>query len=166
MKTLIVIFILLSVYPSYARLGETEAQIEARYGKVISVKAGDTTRDTKNAYYHNGIYITVVFLDGKSSCEGYCKAYLSSTEIQALLDVNSLGHTWKKRSKLVRGLDLEYWELSNLFKTYAIASVTNQYTTYATLTIQSNEYGNLKAKLEDENIRKRDAEAVKPLKDF
>jgi hypothetical protein len=89
---------LLGVSPLYARLGETPARIEARYGAPIKVENGKCSRDFKCSYAHGGFTITVQFLDDKSECEDYSKDGnpISEAQIQKLLEVNRRGGKWNR----------------------------------------------------------------------
>jgi hypothetical protein len=81
---------------AFACIGETEAQIEKRYGKPGEV-------DTKTpvgkvvTYQSNGCSINVVFVDGISQAENIRKdkgAPFSADEIKILLENNGAGRQW------------------------------------------------------------------------
>lgn len=66
MKNLFFVLMLIST-TAQAKLGDTVAQIEARYGKAIT-NAEPITAGAKR-YKYEGYEIEVVFLNGKSCCE-------------------------------------------------------------------------------------------------
>ena len=89
---------LLPASRAVARVGETEAQVEARYGKPY---ARDVQRGSLRlfAYRKDDMEIGVIYQDGKSAAELYSKrdkSALSDTEIRVLLDANSAGASWVK----------------------------------------------------------------------
>jgi hypothetical protein len=101
---------------AFARLGETEAQCEQRYGKPAqSTNVGAI----KNSVYHfRSFQIIVSFEDGKSKSEAYAKedsAEISNGEITALLDANSGGAPWIEKES---GLDKVYAGAGDLFASY------------------------------------------------
>jgi hypothetical protein len=76
---------------AFARIGETERQIEARYGKPTQ-----TFRATK-AYFYKDFFIVVAFDNGKSGIEVYQKrnaSPMTAVEIGTLLDTNGGGTKW------------------------------------------------------------------------
>lgn len=84
---------------SFARIGETQEQVEARYGKSVML-VSNKPRERIFTYSSKGLNILVVYFDGKSSMETYKaekgSSALSDVVIQALLEVNSGGMTWAK----------------------------------------------------------------------
>ncbi len=105
-----ILLILLSVAPIYARIGETEAQIQKRYGKCLKV-IGDSSVQRAMIYTANGYLILVVYLDGTSESEVFRKengAPFSSDEVRLLLQNNSGGKTWTDMTK--KGVtDIQEW---------------------------------------------------------
>jgi hypothetical protein len=93
--------LILSVHQAHARLGETAAELEARYGHSIGqrLERGEESR----VYKYEDFSIKVTFLNGKSAQEIYIhqdrKTPLSEKEIQSFLDLNSMGKRWEKYSK-------------------------------------------------------------------
>jgi hypothetical protein len=107
------ISVLIAVNQLHARLGESEAQIEERYGKpaaveIIGLKAYDKSaleerlRDDKSysefgckTYYYsfNGVRTSVRFLNNVSVAETYWKKY-SLGELQAILQLNDKDAKW------------------------------------------------------------------------
>jgi hypothetical protein len=85
-----------------ARVGETKAEIEARYG--VSQVEGPKVAPAQQClvYRKNGFVIGVQFLDGVSACEHVVRpdptddrgAVLSAEEVAAFLDANKGGSTW------------------------------------------------------------------------
>jgi hypothetical protein len=80
----------------FARIGETEAQIEKRYGKPTS-SFGST-----KAYLHRDFFIIVTFDNGVSGIETYEKrnrGAISALNIRKLLDANGGGNKWHKSNR-------------------------------------------------------------------
>jgi len=89
--------IVIAVSSCFARIGETKAEIEARYGKALSSSSGPGTPIF--LYRKSGMQIGVVFIKGKSAAEFYSridKHGLSENEIKLLLDANSFNGQWVK----------------------------------------------------------------------
>lgn len=84
-----------------AILGETKAQIEARWGEPVEIRGYP---DERTYTYRTGPFqVEVVFLDGVSQFEHYRhpgkwseSALLDEAEIQELLQRNSSGQKWKR----------------------------------------------------------------------
>jgi hypothetical protein len=97
MKTYFVaISLLILVSHAFARIGETEQQIEARYGKSIRTLESGNQPLTK-AYRSSDLSIAVTYIDGVSQSEMFCKqdgSELSSNEIAVLLEANVAGSKW------------------------------------------------------------------------
>ena len=88
---------------AFGRIGETEAQIEKRYGKPTP-----SSSSTK-AYFHRGLFIIVAFDNGVSGIETYEKrdgASMSAAEIRQLLDANGDGTKWQ--GPIRNGLEARY----------------------------------------------------------
>jgi len=88
--------------PSHARIGETEREIEARYGAPVQKPKKETGREKSRTYRFGGLEITVTFLDRKSQREDYIKlngGKFGSDEIQEFLKANSKGAEWKNTSE-------------------------------------------------------------------
>jgi hypothetical protein len=82
--------------PAFARIGETEAQIEKRYGKAAS-----GSRTTK-AYFHKDLFVIVTFDNGVSGIETYQKrdrGTLTAGEISSLLEMNGGGMNWRQEKR-------------------------------------------------------------------
>ena len=107
----IILFGLVSVAPAHARIGETEAQIQKRYGKPLKV-IGDSPAQRAITYRVHTYYVLVVFLDGKSECETYAKqdgGPFSSDEVRILLQNNSDGKGWTDMTKKETKDIQEWW---------------------------------------------------------
>jgi hypothetical protein len=98
MKTKILsILLILSAFAfsASARIGETEAQIEKRYGK-----PDDTIKSLwgkRCRYMFRGYFVFVDFERGASQSETYAKkdaSVIMPTEVVALLNANSEGAAW------------------------------------------------------------------------
>jgi hypothetical protein len=86
---------------AFARLGQTEEQVTALFGKSIDPGKPDTDGITTNIYKSpSGEYHALVqFLKGRSIAEGYSRvdgAKLSEKEMNVFLQGNSNGKEWIK----------------------------------------------------------------------
>lgn len=85
--------------PALARIGETEQQIEARYGKLVNASLKGMQGMEILIYQSAGMKIGVTFIDGKSAAEFYSKddnSDLSREEIDVILEANAGGKKWEK----------------------------------------------------------------------
>jgi len=74
---------------AHARLGDTEADLTARYGN------GSNAGQSFHMYYTQGWIITVWLMDGHSESERFQKnSGASDEEIATLLTLNAQGHAW------------------------------------------------------------------------
>jgi hypothetical protein len=86
---------------AFARLGQTEAQVNALFGKPVDPGKPDSDGVTTNMYKNpTGEYLAVVqFLKGHSVAEAYSRVdrrKLSEKEVSIFLQGNSAGKEWKK----------------------------------------------------------------------
>ena len=86
---------------AFARLGNTEDQVSALFGKSVDPGKPDSDGVTTNMYKNpTGEYLAVVqFLKGHSVAEGYSRVdrrKLSEKELSIFLQGNSAGKEWKK----------------------------------------------------------------------
>jgi hypothetical protein len=86
---------------AYARLGQTEEQVSALFGKAIDTGTPDKEGVTTNTYRNpSGEYIALVqFLKGHSIAEAYSRVdsgKLSEKEMSIFLQGNSGGKEWIK----------------------------------------------------------------------
>ncbi len=105
--------LLLTASSAPARIGETEAQIEKRYGKAVFTFSHGSELPRKG-YIASGFRITVTYIDGVSQAEDYHKpdeAKLSQTEIDTLLAANASGSTWTEQQTPV--VLLRRWTLNS-----------------------------------------------------
>jgi hypothetical protein len=82
---------------TFARIDETEAQIEARYGKPIHAVNDNDGVVKSLAYLSGGFAIVVKFEEGISRAEMFVKSDhsdFSETEISILLGANKDGFNW------------------------------------------------------------------------
>lgn len=104
----IIVSIILHPITAHARLGETIAQCEARYGKASTIDKDGVTY----FYAKPPMFICCKFVNGV--CEVIMLAHLerdvlktptkmSAVEIDALLEANGKGSTWNKRGVFVSG---------------------------------------------------------------
>ena len=89
-------------YHAFARLGQTEDQVNALFGKPVDPGKPDSDGITTNMYKNpTGEYLAVVqFLKGRSVAEAYSRVdrhKLSEKELSIFLDGNSAGKEWKKK---------------------------------------------------------------------
>jgi len=89
---------------AFARLGNTEDQVNALFGKPVDPGKPDSDGVTTNMYKNpTGDYIAVVqFLKGHSVAEAYSRVdsgKLSEKELSIFLQGNSAGKEWKKDSR-------------------------------------------------------------------
>ena len=145
-RCLMSIGLFLTVNQLQARLGESLAEVDAGYGKAITVEKGRTDRESKQLYSHDGYRITVVFLNGKSSCEEFTKEDLrniafSDDETRAVLMANCLGLQWNRlRSTDNEPMWEKNWELGNGGKIVGVASSKYPYSTLAVVTTEYVHY--------------------------
>ena len=88
---------------AFARISETEAQIEKRYGKPTPSFSSTTS------YFYKALVIIVTFDNGVSGIETYEKrdgASMSAGEIRQLLDANGDGTKWQEPIR--NGLEVRY----------------------------------------------------------
>ncbi len=80
------------------RLAETRAQIEARYGPVLSRTDVSGLPGAERCHYeHEGISITVTYIQGVCYAEAYAHLAgepVSADEVRVLLEANSFGLIW------------------------------------------------------------------------
>ena len=86
---------------AFARIGNTEGQVTALFGKPVDPGKPDSDGMTTNTYKNpTGEYLAVVqFLKGHSVAEAYSRVdryKLSEKEVSIFLQGNSSGEEWKK----------------------------------------------------------------------
>jgi hypothetical protein len=86
---------------AFARLGQTEDQVNALFGKPVDPSKPDSDGITTNMYKNpTGEYLAVVqFLKGHSVAEAYSRVdrrKLSKRELSIFLEGNSAGKEWQK----------------------------------------------------------------------
>ena len=98
-----ILILLLTALPTFARLGETKAECEKRYGKVFMTLDGGT-----EIFKKADLEIRISYLDGKASSIGY-QRYMTSRDVEkkkpkdlteaelaVLLEANRGNSEWKK----------------------------------------------------------------------
>ena len=88
---------------AFGRIGETEAQIEKRYGKP------KFNSSSTRGYFYKALSIIVAFDNGVSGIETYEKrdgALMSAGEIRQLLNANGDGTKWQEPIR--NGLEVRY----------------------------------------------------------
>ena len=107
MKLLPILALLLSALPTFARLGETKAECEKRYGKpALTLDTGE------DVFEKDGIQITVTYLKGKAASIGFTKLNrdleLTDAERKTLLKANASNSEWEPTP--LDGNDTLRWE--------------------------------------------------------
>lgn len=90
----------------YGVIGESEAEIKARYGESIETMSTESPREVWKAYKSAGRIIYVAYLDGPSQMETYKlpkNKPLGRTDIEALLKANSGGAEWQRDPRATNG---------------------------------------------------------------
>ncbi len=80
-----------------ARIGETEAEVQTRYGDPIFMLPSTVEASLTKCYLSDGFSIAVTYMKGRSVREMFAKAdksKLTEKEIQRLLKGNAGGATW------------------------------------------------------------------------
>jgi hypothetical protein len=113
MKTYFTAIALLTlVSHAFARIGETEQQIEARYGK-STLSFPSSNQPLTKAYESSGLNIVVMYIDGVSQREIFTKqdkSEFSKNEIAILLDANAAGSKWIE-DPTARVVGMRGWKL-------------------------------------------------------
>jgi len=146
----------LAAFHAQARLGETQQEIEARYGKPISeveVAHGGNVKAEKREYLYSGLKVTVEFLEGKSQMEmvqvlprieGVPESnYLTDVQAKAVLDGNCRGKAWIVDGKHSDGTT-KLWTLTVGGKEVAYANLSNN-----VIQLFTSDYKQLCAKPQD-----------------
>jgi hypothetical protein len=119
----IAIAFFLLVAPAFARIGETEQQIEKRYGKsTLTVSTGN--EPLQKVYQSSGLNITVTYLDGLSQREIFTKqdgSELSKNEIAILLEANTAGSKWIEDPTATSLAGMQGWKLESGGRTAAFS---------------------------------------------
>ena len=115
-----------------ARLGNTEDQVAALFGKPTDAGKPDSDGITTNMYKNRtGEYLALVqFLKGRSVAEAYSRAdgqKLSEKEVSIFLEGNSAGNKWKKDPRK------SAWERSDQHATASLDTLAGR----STLLIQA-----------------------------
>lgn len=96
------LFLMLAISPTWARLGETAEECDARYGKPTTVEK-ESDGIPNRTYQYGDFLVKVAFIDGKSVCEEFKKTgknLLTMEEAQRLLEVNKQGSDWVLKDDL------------------------------------------------------------------
>jgi hypothetical protein len=102
---------------AFARIGETEAQIEKRYGQPTS-----SFRSTKG-YFYKDFFIIVTFDNGVSGIETYQRRNatpMTAEEIRRLLEANGGGTKWHEPIR--NGFEFHYKEKNRLAEYNAVTN--------------------------------------------
>jgi len=99
----IVALMALAAAPARARLGDTMAQCEARYGVHVRIEESDQkdALHRKYLYEKSGYRISICYVDGIAGQVDIARedgAALTEAEIKTLLESNSGGLAWKEVS--------------------------------------------------------------------
>ena len=112
--SLCLLLLLTASYTASARLGETQAEMEARYGKPSQNDGGMIAGGTRSTYILKSTGIVAYFVDGKCESEQYYKLSgdaFTNDEIRRLLNNNSMGSKWRKEA--VQGGMFQAWGLES-----------------------------------------------------
>ena len=113
MKTyFIAIALMMLVSQAFARIGETEQQIEVRYGKSIGTLSSGNEL-LRKAYRSTDLNIVVMYIDGVSQSEIFTKqdgSEFSKNEIAILLEANAAGSKWIE-DPTARLVGMQGWKL-------------------------------------------------------
>ncbi len=101
-----------------ARLWETIADTEARYGRALRKFPGKERGEEMRKYRYKDFYVLVTFVRGRSDDEKYFhvdgKTRFCAREIQFFLALTSGGQPWQKSSELpvwtLGGREVESWK--------------------------------------------------------
>lgn len=110
----VAITLLMLVSAAFARIGETEQQIEARYGKATHTLSKGN-EPLQKLYRSSGLDIGVTYIDGVSQIESFRKedqSALSKNEIALLLEANAAGSKWIE-DPTASVLGLQVWKLES-----------------------------------------------------
>jgi hypothetical protein len=80
-----------------ARIGETEAEIKARYGDPVGLLPSSVQGSLTKHYLSGGFSIAVTYVNGRSARETLAKAdnsKITEKEIRLLLNANAGGYSW------------------------------------------------------------------------
>jgi hypothetical protein len=97
----LVLILLITASCVEARIGDTEAQIETRYGPAVVKKDGYIERHTKRWYDFKNYQIEVEYVDGKSVVEYFRTknhSPISAAETQIILTANAPWGEWVNQS--------------------------------------------------------------------
>jgi hypothetical protein len=101
--TLIFVSACLITQHAGARLGETKAQLDARYGRSVKKLQADPGEEMFE-YRHKDLFVLVTFVHGKSEMEIYAhqdgKTPLTQNEIESFLNINSFDKRWEKSAEI------------------------------------------------------------------
>ncbi|MDD2709512.1 MAG: hypothetical protein PHV34_16115 [Verrucomicrobiae bacterium] len=120
MKISALVLLFFSSLTLWARLGETESQIEERYGKGTVVKNPKETGLAKQ-YTASGYAVRVVFIDGKSAYEAFKHTNdspLTLDEINRLLDINKSGSVWIEKDDSITTTIISWVRLDDMAKAW------------------------------------------------
>ncbi|MEM1058859.1 MAG: hypothetical protein AAGK14_06395 [Verrucomicrobiota bacterium] len=90
---------------SQARLGETKAECEKRYGEAVETGGVFMGADTNSIYHKNGFLIVVGYIDGICTFVAFTKPgeytnqEMSEHEIKTLMEANSNGQRWTQTAR-------------------------------------------------------------------
>jgi hypothetical protein len=157
----IVLYATLTAAPTWARLGETTGECDARYGnpsKVDKEKDGTPVRQ----YQYGTFLVQVVFMDGKSSCEQFKKndkSMLSAEEAQRILDVNKGDSDWVYQDDFDDATPESWMRVDGLAKAWTIGKPKM-------LVVVTKDYSDRKRQEADEVQQKKQQEQEKLLLGF
>jgi hypothetical protein len=98
--TFLALALVLCAHELQASLGETEAQLVKRYGKVQGSFISDTGQFTTEEFEYGSYHVSVTLLQGASNREIFTrtdKKAISDMEMRSMLDANTLGSKWEQK---------------------------------------------------------------------
>ncbi len=93
----VLLFVLLFSHSAVARLSETEAEVQARYGYPVFILPSPVEASLTKCYLAGGYSIAVTYMKGRSVRETFAKAdksKLTEKDILSLLQGNTGGAVW------------------------------------------------------------------------
>jgi hypothetical protein len=96
-NSIVLVIMLLIGRPAFARIGETETQIVARYGQSLPANATTMLGQPVKVFLTADLRVGVAFIDGKSAAEFFSKVdgtEIPDKEIQVILQSNTAGSHW------------------------------------------------------------------------
>lgn len=163
------LLVTLSSLTAQARIGETLAECEIRYGPVVERVPARQAESDKDAciFSRNGITVLTEFRDGKVWKISYSKVGMDSTELQTLLAASAAGGGWSAPLKI----STQEFRTSNDHERLAIFTPGKRPEATFTLVIATKTFANANREAYVAKLAKIPAEIQRridsrPMKDF